>query len=178
MPFSDFGVFLGDLSLWHINKSTKHPMKDQRKTLSKIIRRNKNTELGKKLGLSDIHSIEDYQQKVPLSTYADYEPYVEYMLSHKGENPMFKGRNVRYCSSSGSVVGGVVSLGVLVLALMAILEFGLTNVVIVLAILVVLYTLGNLIKKGPDISVWNIGKGLLCGFATFVAVYLLSLIHI
>ena len=75
-------------------------------------------------------------------------------------------------SSSGSVVGGVVSLGVLVLALMAILEFGLTNVVIVLAILVVLYTLGNLIKKGPDISVWNIGKGLLCGFATFVAVYL------
>ena len=103
MPFSDFGVFLGDLSLWHINKSTKHPMKDQRKTLNKIIRRNKNTELGKKLGLSDIHSIEDYQQNVPLSTYADYEPYVEYMLSHKGENPMFKGRNVRYCSSSGSV---------------------------------------------------------------------------
>ena len=103
MGVSDLGVFLGDLSLWHINKATKDPMKEQRKTLNKILKRNKNSELGKKLGLGNIKSIEEYQAKVPLSTYSDYEPYVEYMIKNKGKNPMFSGPNIRYCSSSGSV---------------------------------------------------------------------------
>ena len=103
MAISDFGVFLGDLSLWHVNKATKDPMKEQRKTLNKILRRNKNSVLGKKLGLGEIKSIEDFQKKVPLSTYSDYEPYVEYMIKNKGKNPMFSGPNIRYCSSSGSV---------------------------------------------------------------------------
>ena len=103
MPFSDLGILLGDVSLAEIEHYTKDPMKAQRNTLKKILSRNKNCELGKKYNFKDIHSIEEFQEKVPITTYADYEPYVEYMLSHKGENPMFKGRNVRYCSSSGSV---------------------------------------------------------------------------
>ncbi|MBQ7956827.1 MAG: GH3 auxin-responsive promoter family protein [Clostridia bacterium] len=103
MAISDFGVFLGDLSIWHVNQATKDPMKEQRKTLNKILRRNKNSALGKKLGLGEIKTIEEFQKKVPLSTYADYEPYVESMIKNKGTNPMFSGPNIRYCSSSGSV---------------------------------------------------------------------------
>lgn len=103
MHFSDFGIFLGDVSLWEINHSTKNPMKSQKRVLKKIIRRNKNCELGKKLNLKDVHSIEDYQRVVPLSTYADYEPYVDRMINNKEDRLMFSGRNIRYCSSSGSV---------------------------------------------------------------------------
>lgn len=102
MPFSDFGVLLGDVSLAEIEHFTKDPMKAQRSTLRKILRRSKNCELGKKYDFKNIQSIDDYRKKVPLSTYADYEPYVERMM--KGEkNLMYTGANIRYCSSSGSV---------------------------------------------------------------------------
>lgn len=101
--FSDFGILLGDVSLAEIEHFTKSPMKAQEKTLRKIIARNKNCEIGKKYNFKDIKSIEDYQKAVPLSTYADYEPYVERMIKNREKNLMFSGRNVRYCSSSGSV---------------------------------------------------------------------------
>ncbi len=103
MQLSDIGVFLGDLSLWEINHHTKNPMKAQRKTLQKIINKNKNCEYGKKYDFADIHSIEDFRAKVPLTKYEDYEPYVERMIHSKEKNLMFTGYNVRYCSSSGSV---------------------------------------------------------------------------
>ncbi len=101
--FSDIGVLLGKISLAGIERSTKDPVKAQEKTLKKILNRNKNCELGKKYRFKDIKSIKDYQKVVPLSTYDDYEPYVERMIHNKENNLMFSGINVRYCSSSGSV---------------------------------------------------------------------------
>lgn len=103
MPFSDLGILLGDVSLLEIEHYTKDPMKAQNMTLRKILRRNRNSELGKKFGFADIHSIDEYRKKVPLTTYADYEPYVERMIHNREKNLMYTGRNVRYCSSSGSV---------------------------------------------------------------------------
>lgn len=100
---SDLGVLLGDVSLLEIEHHTKDPMKAQIKTLKKIIARNKNCELGKKYNFKDIKTIEDYQKMVPLSTYEDYEPYVERIVNNKEKNVMFSGWNSRYCSSSGSV---------------------------------------------------------------------------
>ena len=103
MPFSDLGVLLGDVSLLEIEHYTKNPMKAQEMTLKKILRRNKNCELGKKYNFKDIHSIAEFQEKVPITTYADYEPYVDRMIQNKEKNLMFTGPNIRYCSSSGSV---------------------------------------------------------------------------
>ncbi len=103
MPFSDLGVLIGDFSLAEVEYHTKDPMKAQRSTLKKILGRNKNCEIGKKYNFRDIKTIEDYQRMVPLSTYEDYEPYVERMIHGKEKNLMFSGPNIRYCSSSGSV---------------------------------------------------------------------------
>lgn len=103
MPFSDFGILLGDVSLAEIEHFTKDPLKAQKSTLKKILSRNKNCEIGRKYNFKDIKSIEEFQQKVPLSTYEDYEPYVERMIHKKEKNLMFSGPNIRYCSSSGSV---------------------------------------------------------------------------
>ncbi len=103
MPFSDFGILLGDVSLAEIEHFTKDPLKAQKNTLKKILSRNKNCEIGRKYNFKDINSIEEFQQKVPLSTYEDYEPYVERMIHNKEKNLMFSGPNIRYCSSSGSV---------------------------------------------------------------------------
>ncbi|MBQ4244425.1 MAG: GH3 auxin-responsive promoter family protein [Clostridia bacterium] len=101
--FSDLGVLLGEVSRQQIIHTTKNPLKAQNNVLKKIVRRNKNCELGKKLGLKDIHSIKEYQDKVPLSTYADYEPYVDRMMNNGEKRLMFNGLNLRYASSSGSV---------------------------------------------------------------------------
>lgn len=103
MPFSDFGVLLGDVSLFEIEHHTKNPVKAQQSTFKKIINRNKNSEYGKKYDFANIKSIEDFQSKVPITTYEDYEPYVERIIKNKEKNLMFTGPNIRYCSSSGSV---------------------------------------------------------------------------
>ena len=61
-------------------------MKAQRSTLKKIVRRNKNCELGKKFHFDQIHSIEDYQRLVPLTDYSDYEPLVAKMNDEEMAN--------------------------------------------------------------------------------------------
>ena len=103
MAFSDIGILLGDVTLAEVNRATKKPMEAQEKTLKKILKKNKNCELGKKFNFENIKSIEDYQKMVPLSTYDDYAPYVDRIIHNKEKNVMFTGWNVRYCSSSGSV---------------------------------------------------------------------------
>jgi hypothetical protein len=103
MAFSDIGILLGDVTLAEVNRATKKPMEAQEKTLKKILKKNKNCELGKKFNFENIKTIEDYQKMVPLSTYDDYAPYVERIIHNKEKNVMFTGWNVRYCSSSGSV---------------------------------------------------------------------------
>ncbi len=103
MAISDFGILLGDVTLAKVEATTKNPMKAQEKLLNRIIRKNKNCELGKKFGFADIHSIDDFRAKVPLTTYEDYDPLVDRMIQNKENNLMYSGYNFRYCSSSGSV---------------------------------------------------------------------------
>ncbi len=103
MAFSDLGILIGDVTLAKIERTSKKPMKAQQKLLKKIIRKNKSCELGKKFGFSNIHSMEEFRSKVPLTTYDDYDPLVDRMIHNKEKNIMYKGYNVRYCSSSGSV---------------------------------------------------------------------------
>ena len=52
-------------------EETKNPMEIALQTLMKIVDDNKDTEYGRKYGFADIHSIEDYQAKVPVITYDD-----------------------------------------------------------------------------------------------------------
>ncbi|MBR6567894.1 MAG: GH3 auxin-responsive promoter family protein [Clostridia bacterium] len=100
--FSDIGVFLGYLEWLKVDYYTSHPVKIQKNVLKSIIKRNKNTEFGKKIGLGKVSSVEDFQKNMPMTTYADYDEYVERM--QRGErNLIIKRRPVRYCSSSGSV---------------------------------------------------------------------------
>ena len=64
MPFSDLGVLLGEVSRQQIIHTSKNPLKAQNNVLKKIVRRNKSCELGQKLNLKDVHSIEDYQNSI------------------------------------------------------------------------------------------------------------------
>lgn len=103
MNFSDLGVLLGEVTLAKFERTSKNPMKAQKKLLNKIIRKNKNCELGKKLDFANIHNLDDFRSKVPLSTYEDYDALVDRMIHNREKNIMYTGANIRYCSSSGSV---------------------------------------------------------------------------
>ncbi len=100
--FSDIGVFLGYLEWMKVDYYTSRPEEIQQRVLKKIIKRNKNTEFGKKIGLGSVKSVEDFQKRMPMTDYNDYADYVERMQNGE-KNLIIKRRPVRYCSSSGSV---------------------------------------------------------------------------
>ena len=102
MAMSDLGVMLGKMVLSGVNRFTSIPFETQEKILLQIMDENKDTEYGKKIGFKDVHSIEDFQRIVPLSTYDTYDNYVERMLNGE-ENLMMARKCKRYCTSSGSV---------------------------------------------------------------------------
>ncbi len=102
MAMSDIGVLLGKWVLSGVNHYTKDPVGVQEAALKKIIDENKDTEYGRKYDFASIKSIKDFQDKVPLSTYRDYDAYVDRMIA--GEKNILCSRECkRYCSSSGSV---------------------------------------------------------------------------
>ena len=102
MALSDLGVKLGSMVFTSIDHFSKIPGETQRKLLMDIIDKNKNTEYGKKIGFDQIHSLEDFQRIVPLTTYDDYADYVDRMIDGE-DNLIMAAKCHRYCSSSGSV---------------------------------------------------------------------------
>ena len=102
MALSDLGVSLGKIVFKSIDRFSKIPGETQEKLLMSIIEKNKNTEYGKKIGFDKIHSIEDFQRIVPLTTYDDYADYVDRMIDGE-DNLIMASKCHRYCSSSGSV---------------------------------------------------------------------------
>ncbi|MGA1191946.1 MAG: GH3 family domain-containing protein, partial [Bdellovibrionota bacterium] len=52
--------------------SRQNPIRSQRKTLNHLIQKASQTEFGKQHGFQNIHSVEDYQQAVPLRAYEDF----------------------------------------------------------------------------------------------------------
>ncbi|MDD6012163.1 MAG: GH3 auxin-responsive promoter family protein [Oscillospiraceae bacterium] len=102
MALSDLGVMLGNMVFKGVNHFTSVPVETQEKILLQIMDKNKDTEYGRKIGFKNVHSVADFQRIVPLTTYEDYDEYVERMLNGES-NLMMAAKCVRYCSSSGSV---------------------------------------------------------------------------
>jgi hypothetical protein len=58
-------------------KSTRNPRKSQEAVLFEYLRRNKDTEYGRKYRFATIKSVETYQERVPMSDSESIYPYVE-----------------------------------------------------------------------------------------------------
>ncbi len=82
--------------------STHNAERIQKELLEKLLKKNAHTAYGQKYGFADICSFKEYQSRVPLSTYEDYEPYIEKLL--KGEEKQLTAADpVYYCITSGSI---------------------------------------------------------------------------
>ncbi len=73
----------------------------QELVLEEMLRANQDTEFGKAHGFSEIHSVEEYRQKVPLSDWSDYEQYSD-RLQKGEENILFPGKPTFFYRTSGT----------------------------------------------------------------------------
>lgn len=100
---TDYGVFLGNLVFTGFEHFTTEAEETQKKTLLKILNKNKDCELGKKYHFDAIDNIKEFQANVPLSTFEDYAPLIDRMVENGESNIITSSKIVRYSTSSGSV---------------------------------------------------------------------------
>ena len=93
----------GNLVRENFEEITKDPMAEQEGLLLSLLAENKDTEYGKKHGFETISSRRDFQEKVPVTEYADYEPYIERMTNLGERNLLTDAAPVWYSKTSGTV---------------------------------------------------------------------------
>jgi hypothetical protein len=82
-------------------KATRNPRKTQEDKLLGIIRKNENTEYGKRYNFASIHSIADYQKQVPIVTYEDIRPYMDRVVD--GESNILTAEDpIGFAQTSGT----------------------------------------------------------------------------
>ena len=92
----------GRTALRKFDESTEHACANNKRLLKRLLNDNKNTEYGRKYKFSSIRSIRDYQKKVPLTSYDDYEPYIDRMTEKGERNILTSYPVVFYASTSGT----------------------------------------------------------------------------
>ncbi len=92
----------------HCTRRYKHiaPKADDfsEKLLLKHLKRNQNTEYGKKYDFASIHSVREYQDRVPFTTYDDYIPYVERM-AQTGEQNLLSSDTINFFATTSGTTG-------------------------------------------------------------------------
>ncbi|MBR1442523.1 MAG: GH3 auxin-responsive promoter family protein [Firmicutes bacterium] len=87
----------------YFEQMTFEPMEVQKKLLMELLEENKNTEYGKKYGFDKINSIEEYQNRVPVTEYDDYTEYIDRMTNDGEEGLISNKKPVWYNKTSGTV---------------------------------------------------------------------------
>lgn len=96
-------VFLGKAERSKLKLYSKHALQIQSMVLKRLMKVNSGTVYGTLNNFKDVKSIQDYQDKVPLSDYEDYRGYIDRMVETGEKNLISKHRMKRFAVSSGSV---------------------------------------------------------------------------
>ena len=106
-PMGQFNMKLyseGKVAYAHFMEMTKDPMKYNTELLMRILQDNKDTEYGRKYGFADIHSIEEYQAKVPITMFDDYAGYI-YKMTEEGATGLITSYRVEHYAKSSGTMG-------------------------------------------------------------------------
>ncbi len=98
-------VVKGTKAVYDFNKALKDPISAQEKTLKRIINSTTNTLVGKKYRLQKDMSIEEFQKAVPITTYSDYEEFIE-LIKEGEENVMSTDELLGFAITSGTASKG------------------------------------------------------------------------
>lgn len=83
------------------NRNCRNFMREQEEYLMQCLRDNDSTDFGRKHGFREITSVAEYQERIPLTEYGDYEPYIE-RLKRSGGKVLTEERIIMLELSSGS----------------------------------------------------------------------------
>jgi len=94
-------AFVGKQSARRFDTATRDPLRIQTALLLDMVRRNADTEYGRRYGFASINSIADFQKQVPVITYADIERDMERVVA--GEKNIFTAEDpVMFAQTSGT----------------------------------------------------------------------------
>lgn len=92
------------LEAWHsFQQETKNPMELTTALLMKLLEDNKDTEYGRRYGFADIHTIEEYQRRVPVIVYDNIAECLERMK--KGEKNILTAYAYNHFNETSGTVG-------------------------------------------------------------------------
>ena len=92
---------LGQESIDLLKDTSKRAAEVQMRILAELMHRNRETVYGKKYGFGAIKTVGEFQKKVPLCVYGDYENYILRMIAGE-EKVLTEEPAVYYCISSGT----------------------------------------------------------------------------
>ncbi|MBF2073618.1 MAG: GH3 auxin-responsive promoter family protein [Synechococcales cyanobacterium C42_A2020_086] len=84
-------------------RKAQNPMQAQEQFLTSLLQVQQGTELGQAFGLSDIRTIEQFRERVPILPYSSYEPYTERIA--KGEPNVLNPDPVVYINLTSGTTG-------------------------------------------------------------------------
>ena len=82
----------------------KYPHEVQEELLKKLINTSKNTSWGREYDYKSINTVEEFKQRVPISSYEQIYPYID-RLRKGEENVLWPGEIVGFAKSSGTTAG-------------------------------------------------------------------------
>ena len=100
---------VGQLLLWvkaprslrHFNALCRDPVRAQDRLLRQILEANADTEFGRRHGFGSIATFRDFQERVPISSYEDLEPYITEEMNGQS-NQLTKEPPVLFTTTSGT----------------------------------------------------------------------------
>lgn len=95
---------MGKYIIRQLEESAKKYQQAQEEALFKILHDNRETAYGKKYNFSNIRSIEEYKQNVPITKYNDYAAYIDRML-YNNEQDLITAYPVKYYMLSSGTTG-------------------------------------------------------------------------
>ena len=93
----------GRKAMRELDQNSRRAVSLSQEVLLRLLAENKDTEYGRQYDFAGIRSIKEYQEKVPLTTYDDYEPYIRRMVEKNEKNLLSASEVKHYALSSGSV---------------------------------------------------------------------------
>ncbi|MBR5337447.1 MAG: GH3 auxin-responsive promoter family protein [Lachnospiraceae bacterium] len=94
---------MGQSHVKKLEEMSKDPGKVQKEILLSVLEENKDTEYGRRYGFADIHSIEEYQARVPINEYDDLAPFIERMV--RGEDNVLIKEHVTHFNKTSGTLG-------------------------------------------------------------------------
>ena len=95
----------GYMDIHSMHRNARNARKKNEALLFRILKKNRDTEYGRRYRFSEIKSLADYRRIVPVTEHQDYETYIDRMIHRDEKNLITSLPVIAYAQSSGTVGG-------------------------------------------------------------------------